>query len=276
MSEQERHNYSHFHPRTLGRDVRLVMQSRGPLPGEPAPDFILSDIEGHNWTLSELRGRPVVLIFGSGTCPMTTGSLPGLNKLYQEKGDTAQWLTVYVREAHPGENMPAHESLEQKRHQAKRMRDEEGIGWPVLIGELDGSTHQAYTELPNHIFLIDREGNVAFRGEFAHAPSLHEALAQLEAQDGVGPVSFRIDRSMHMLGATAFGWRGPQRGGEVSKRDIVKRAPPLAANLKMGEMMQPLLAPLAARSRPLPTGAKVAMVAGALGLAAFLLRRSQR
>jgi hypothetical protein len=275
MTYQERHNYSHFHPRTLGRDARLVMQSKGPMPREPAPDFTLFDIEGRTWTLSELRGKPVVLIFGSGTCPMTTGSLPGLNKLYQEMGDAAQWLMVYVREAHPGENMPAHESHDQKRRQAQRMRDEERIDWPVLIGELDGSTHQAYTELPNHIFLIDREGNVAFRGEFAHAPSLHEALTQLEVQDGVGPVSLRVDRSVHMLGATAFGWRGPRRGGEVSKQDIVKRAPPLAANLKMGEMMQPLLAPLAARSRPLPTGAKVAMVAGALGLAAYLFRRSQ-
>lgn len=273
QSAAERHNYEHFHPRTLGRDVQLAMQPVGPLPGEPAPDFTLEDLQGRSWTLSELRGRPVVLIFGSGTCPMTTGSLPGLNNLYREMGDQAQWLLVYVREAHPGENMPAHESLEQKRAQARRMRDEEGIDWPVLIGELDGHTHQAYSKLPNHLFVIDREGKVAFRSEFAHAPTLYKALSQLDDQDGYGTVLGGLDRSVHMLGATAYGWRGPRRGGKVSMEDIIRRAPPLAANLKMGEMMQPLLAPLAARSRPLPTSAKVAMTAGALGLAVFALRK---
>ncbi|TDX22139.1 AhpC/TSA family protein [Modicisalibacter xianhensis] len=272
----KRHNYTHFHPQTLGRDAKLVMQIVGPLPGEKAPDFTLPDTEGHNWRLSELQGKPVVLIFGSGTCPMTTGSLPGLNQLYQEMGDDAQWLMVYVREAHPGEDMPAHETHEQKRNQAQRMRNEENIAWPVLIGELDGHTHQAYTELPNHIFLIDREGYVAFRGEFAHAPTLYTALSQLEAQDGLGPVSPSLDRSMHMLGATAYGWRGPRRGGKVSMEDLVRGAPPLAANLKMGEMMQPLLAPLASRSRPLPTSTKVAMAVGALGVAALAWRKFQQ
>lgn len=276
MSEQERHNYIHFHPRTLGRDAKLAMQPVGPLLGDLAPDFSLTDTEGNSWNLSELRGKPVVLIFGSGTCPMTIGSLPGLNKLYQEKGDEAQWLMIYVREAHPGENMPAHESHEQKRDQAERVRREEGVDWPVLIGELDGKTHRAYSELPNHLFLIDKAGIVAFRSEFAHAPSLYTALTRLDEQGGRGPVEPGLDRSMHMLGPTAYGWRAPRRGGKVSMNDMIKGAPPLAANLKMGEMMQPLLDPLAKRSRPLPTAAKVAMAAGLLGMAAFMLRRSQR
>ncbi len=114
---------------------------------------------------------------------------------------------------------------------------------------------------------------MAFRSEFAHAPTLYKALSQLDDQDGYGTVLAGLDRSMHMLGATAYGWRGPRRGGKVSMEDIIRRAPPLAANLKMGEMMQPLLAPLAARSRPLPTSAKVAMAAGALGLAVLALRK---
>ena len=271
-TEEKRHKYTRFHPKTLGRDAKLVMQSVGPLPGEKAPDFTLQDTEGQTWTLSELQGRPVVLIFGSGTCPMTTGSLPGLNQLYREVGDQAQWLMVYVREAHPGENMPAHEDYEQKRNQAQRTREEEGIAWPILIGELSGRTHQSYTELPNHIYLIDREGHVAFRGEFAHAPTLYKALTQLEAQDGFGPVSPGLDRSMHMLGATAYGWRGPRRGGKVSMEDLVRGAPPLAANLKMGEMMQPLLTPLASRSRPLSTKTKMIMGLGLVGLVALALR----
>lgn len=269
ISVEEHYNYDHFHPTTLKRDFKLVMKPSGPLLGDEAPDFSLQDTQGQLWTLRELRGRPVVLIFGSGTCPMTTGSTPGLNKLYREFGDEAQWLMIYVREAHPGEAMPAHGSLAQKRDQAERLRTEEGIEWPVLVDELDGRIHEAYSTLPNHLFLIDHDGRIAFRGEFAHAPTLWKALAELRAQSWRGQVVQGIDKKMHMLGASVFGWRGPQRGGKIAKKDIAKGAPPLAVNLKVGQWSQPLLASLAARSRPLPLSTKLALAAGTLGLLAL-------
>jgi hypothetical protein len=266
------YNYERFHPSTLGQDVKLVMSSPGPLPGDMAPDFALQDIDGKTWRLSELRGEPVVLIFGSGTCPMTTGSLPGLNTLHQERGhDGVQWLMLYVREAHPGEGMPAHQSIEQKRQQARRLRDEDGVEWPILVGELDGTTHSQYTELPNHLFLIDTEGRVAFRSEFAHAPTLWRALNQLEASGWLGPVDEGVDKTMHMVGPTAYGWTGPSRGGKTAINDLVKGAPPLAANLWLGQFMRPLLAPIAGRSRPLPPEAKFGLAVAAIGLAALAI-----
>jgi cytochrome oxidase Cu insertion factor (SCO1/SenC/PrrC family) len=37
-------------------------------PGDPAPDFILKDVEGKSTVkLSDLRGKPAVLVFGSCT-----------------------------------------------------------------------------------------------------------------------------------------------------------------------------------------------------------------
>lgn len=269
---EERYNYDHFHRQTLGRDAKLAMMPEGPLPGDQAPDFQLQDTEGREWRLSELRGQPVVLMFGSGTCPMTTGSLPGLKRLHREFRHETQWLMVYVREAHPGEDMPAHETHEQKRQQAARMKREEGVDWPVLIGELDGTTHKAYSELPNHLFLIDRDGRVTFRGEFAHAPSLYEAMKAAEAQAWRGKVPHSLDRMVHMLGASTYGWRGPARGGNVAVHDLIQGAPPLAANLWLGKMMRPVLAPIAGRAKPLPAGAKLAIAAGALGLLALAAR----
>jgi len=271
--DAQQYNYNRFQAMTLGRDVKLVANPVGPLPGDVAPDFTLEDTSGKSWTLKELRGQAVVLIFASGTCPMTTGSLPGLSKLYAERKGTEQWLTVYVREAHPGEDMPAHGTMEQKRHQAERLKREASVAWPILVDELDGSTHQQYSVLPNHVFLIDHDGVVAFRGEFVHAPTLFRALEQLEQQGNRGVIPLGIDKRPHMLGPTAYGWRGLDRGGKVSKQDVIKKMPPLAANLLMGKAMQPLLAPLASRSRPLPPQAKVAMTVGALGVLGLVIRR---
>lgn len=63
----EEYNYAHFHPTILAKDAWLTMKSKGPEPGEWAPDFELTDTEDRRWRLSDLRGQPVALIFGSGT-----------------------------------------------------------------------------------------------------------------------------------------------------------------------------------------------------------------
>lgn len=42
------------------------MNSKLITPGEPAPDFELTDVQGNLVRLSELQGRPVVLAFLRG------------------------------------------------------------------------------------------------------------------------------------------------------------------------------------------------------------------
>lgn len=88
-----------------------------------------------------------------------------------------------------------------------------------------------------------------------------------------GSVQHAHDRGMHMLGATAYGWSALERGGLVARRDVNRHAPPLAANLRMGRMMRPVLDPIASRDRRLPLAARTAMGVGAGGLALLLLRR---
>jgi len=39
-----------------------------PLLGKPAPEFTLTDLDGKQWTLSELKGTPVVLNFWATWC----------------------------------------------------------------------------------------------------------------------------------------------------------------------------------------------------------------
>lgn len=182
-----------------------------------------------------------------------------------------QFLTVYVREAHPGENMPAHSSYVQKRDQARRFKEWEELPWPVLVDEVKGTVHRAYGLLPNSVFLIDVDGRVAFLGDFSHGPTLRTAIEQLLAQGGRGKVAGGEDHIPHMLGAMTYGWDAIERGGEVSVRDVATGMPPLALNLWMGDKLEPLLDPIASRSRPIPKGVKLTLAAAALGL---LLARS--
>lgn len=277
-TRSDEYNYEHFHPNVLSKDMKLTMRSRGPHPGDVAPDFELEDTEGRTWRLSELRGRPVVLILGSASCPMTRGAVPSLQDVYRDYRGRTEWLMMYVREAHPGEGLGAHKTYEQKRRHADFLRRDDYIAWPVVVDDLEGTNHHAYGMLPNSVFLIDADGRIAFRGDYSHGPSLRRALDQLFAQGQKGVVPEGEDHVMHMLGATTYGWHAIRRSGDEAVHDIMVGMPPLAINLWMGSMISPALEPVAERSRFFPRAVKIGLAAGLglIALGAWTALRSNR
>jgi hypothetical protein len=77
--------------------------------GDVAVDFTLDDLEGSEWTLSELlKTGPVLLLPGSYTCPVYQARIPELNELFVDLlpdgrsfGEAVHFVHVYVVEAHP-------------------------------------------------------------------------------------------------------------------------------------------------------------------------------
>ncbi|MFQ5858075.1 MAG: TlpA family protein disulfide reductase [Anaerolineae bacterium] len=55
----------------------------GPRIGQPAPDVTLSDLQGQSLTLSELRGRPVVINFFATWCVPCRIEMPLLQAAYE-------------------------------------------------------------------------------------------------------------------------------------------------------------------------------------------------
>ena len=94
--------------------------TEGPRIGDLAPDFELADLDGNSVRLSDLRGRPVVLEFGSYTCPIFSDRVPAMEQLAREHPD-ASFLVIYVREAHPGEVQGAHRSMAERRSAAHKL-----------------------------------------------------------------------------------------------------------------------------------------------------------
>ncbi|MDP9487061.1 MAG: redoxin domain-containing protein [Actinomycetota bacterium] len=66
-SQLSEYNYEHFRPKHLIADLWKTVRGEGIQPGEEAPDFELESTGGERVRLSSLRGRPVVLRFGSFT-----------------------------------------------------------------------------------------------------------------------------------------------------------------------------------------------------------------
>ncbi len=59
------YNYEHFRTKHLAEDGMRTLNDHGILPGEVAPDFELLRAGGGSLRLGDLRGRPVLLHFGS-------------------------------------------------------------------------------------------------------------------------------------------------------------------------------------------------------------------
>ncbi|HET9949871.1 MAG TPA: hypothetical protein VFQ22_13200 [Longimicrobiales bacterium] len=66
--DREEYNFEHFRTRHLLRDARRTLRGEGVPPGELAPDFSLPRADGAGQLrLSDLRGEPVLVHFGSVT-----------------------------------------------------------------------------------------------------------------------------------------------------------------------------------------------------------------
>ncbi len=156
---------------------------------------------------------------------MTAGARPGLEHLYQDFSDRLEFVSVYAREAHPGENYPHHTSEEQKMRHARDWKEQDRVRWTVAVETLDGAAHRAYGAFPNPLYLIDRTGRVAFRALWAGQEGLlRDRIEQLlERQDaGEGPVILGEQENLviPLIHGSAEFEHAVARAGEKAKEDF--------------------------------------------------------
>lgn len=107
-------------------------------------------------------------------------------------------MFVYTREAHPGEKVPHHDSMEVKLAHARLLRDEVGIRRPILIDTLDGAAHRAYGALPNMTYVITRGGRIGYKADWTRVVTVEAYLERLltarRRPAGVALAPFRTEQ----------------------------------------------------------------------------------
>ncbi len=214
------YNYDHF-----GFSSYVQGHDRSVVPGGKALDALLYDMEGNSVQLSSLwKQRPIVVEFGSITCPVFVGKVTTMNSLAQKYAGEIDFYVLYIREVHPGQNYPAHTSLTEKLQCAADLQREEGVGRTILIDDLDGNMHVAYGSMPNSVYLIGQDGVIAHRADWVNPSYLDQQIESLLATGGVGarvpPTSLTDNYTMVDQNVLATSLRVFSRAGLASGADF--------------------------------------------------------
>lgn len=142
--------------------------------GDLAPDFSLKDVDGKNAIkLSDLKGKPVVLIFGSCTCPPFVGTAKTTQSLRETYKDKVHFYIVYIREAHPtdGWSIPNNQfqvksprSLDERQAIAKKFAEKLEVSMPILVDSIDDEVSKSYSCWPNRMCIIGADGKIVDKG----------------------------------------------------------------------------------------------------------------
>ncbi len=181
------YNYQEFPQWFNSKELKRVTEEfRTSLKvGTKAPEFEATTLEGERVRLSDFKGRAhVVLECGCSTCPPFVNSVKyaslSIEKLYNEyKSKGFQFFLLYVREAHPGEIIGAHSSYEEKQHRARELKEKEGMSIPILVDTLDGQVHRSYGSRANSVFIINKDGLLVFKSEWADPLQVKDTLENL-------------------------------------------------------------------------------------------------
>jgi tetratricopeptide (TPR) repeat protein len=189
--------------RAADRDRELaVLEKAGVKPGTApdaglvpqgtlAPQFSLGAVN-----LAALsRKGPVALVFGSYSCPKFRFGAPALNALYDRYRSQIQFAMVYVAEAHAGgdwkstineregiELSPAKSDGEKREYAASCARKLH-IEYPLVADGLDRKVEHAYHAWPSAVYLIDRDGRIAWSSRLGeldfHPEEMEKAIQSL-------------------------------------------------------------------------------------------------
>lgn len=132
----------------------LVAEMKKELINEPAPNFTLTDLEGKEVSLSDFKGKNVIVDFWATWCGPCLNSFPGM-KLAQEKLE-ADGSTKFLF-------VNTWERVEDKLQNAKDFIAKNNYPFHVLM-DTENNVVGEYkvTGIPTK-FIIDKEGNIRFR-----------------------------------------------------------------------------------------------------------------
>lgn len=150
--------------------IAFVFSCKGPETcgpvsiGDTAPDFTYKDIDGKTVSLSEFRGKVVLVEFWATWCSPCRIITPVLNDLYKQYKDKGFVILALAQKDEGTETI-------------RSFVKENKMQYPVLLSDRNVITCYNVTGIPV-TFLIDRDGKIASK----HIGYSHEMMFELPNQ----------------------------------------------------------------------------------------------
>jgi peroxiredoxin len=123
--------------------------------GAKAPDFKVKGIDGKEYTLESFKdAKAIVLSFTCNSCPVAVAyedRFIAFAKKYKEKG-----VVFLAINCNTGENLAA----------MKTRAEEKGFPFLYAFDETSDSGHKYGARVTPHMFVLDKDRKVAYRGSF--------------------------------------------------------------------------------------------------------------
>ncbi len=135
--------------------------------GEPAPDFQLENLDGQSISLSDFRGKPVLINFWATWCPQCRSEMPYIQEIYEEWSDQGLVLLAI----NIGENSYTVEEFMQSHN----------LSFTVLLDtEKDIAQRYNITGIPTTLF-IDKDGIIQDKviGAFQSKTQIENRLSKI-------------------------------------------------------------------------------------------------
>jgi peroxiredoxin len=139
--------------------------------GELAPDFTAQDTHGESHSLSDYKGKFVILEWFNHDCPFVrkhynSGNMQKLQRKYTQKG--VVWLSI--NSSAPGKQGHYPQS------EASRLTQEKGATPTAVLLDSDGTVGRLYgAKTTPHIFIIDPSGVLVYQGAVDDTPTTEVA-----------------------------------------------------------------------------------------------------
>lgn len=130
--------------------------------GEPAPQFVLKDLDGKEHKLADFTGKVVVLEWSNHQCPFCVrhakaGTADEVIEKFQ--GKPVVWIAIDS----------SHFAADQAETIAEWKKENE-LSYPILI-DAEGTVGKTYgAKTTPHVFVIDQKGTLAYAGAMDDDP----------------------------------------------------------------------------------------------------------
>ncbi len=140
------------------------------MPGANAPDFTLQSIDGKSVSLSQFRGKYVVLEWFNSECPFVqkhyeSGNMQKLQAKYTADG--VVWLAI-------NSTNPDHSNYRNPERSREIVAQWKAVPTALLL-DPEGGVGQAYdARTTPHMYIIDPQGKLVYRGGIDDKPSFSQ------------------------------------------------------------------------------------------------------